>query len=89
MGWDALPPLRNKEANRAEEGQDLGDADSGGAGDCYLGQDASHLRQDGRRSLLRSPPRAVNPAGAPAYWEPSSSRHQDQSSKKSQIQVAS
>ena len=45
MGWEALPPLRNKEANRAEEGKDLGDADSGGAGECYLGQDASYLRQ--------------------------------------------
>lgn len=81
MGGEALLPLRDKEGSRAEVGQALGKANSGGAGERYRGQDASRLRQDGRRSLLRSPPRAVNPVGAPVYWAPGSSRHQDQSSR--------
>lgn len=79
MGGEALLPLRDKEGSRAEAGQALGEADSGGAGERFLGQDASRLRQDGRRSLLRSPPRAVNPVGAPVYWAPRNTRRQEKS----------
>ena len=41
MGGEALLPLRVKEGSRAEVGQALGEADSGGAGERFLGQDAS------------------------------------------------